>query len=253
MSELRQFHPSLEFQRSRNSNNKFLIIRDTPRDTAVLQSENKVKPSRGQNVSSSLPKADRTAKAESKTLVLKEVPTEASEKDFKELLDLNKIIYAKAERLTSKNNGRAHKMFKFAKSNLSHYRHNLQGGGISVSSFSTVVLKLPKFWPFGKNIKTKCLICGESHHHKGCPDREKKQPKCPNCKGPHVASYKGCPAYKKQAFRQHLVDDQKSCAAILCQSMALPQPQDKKCTVSAEQLVKFVANMAIQVTQPQVS
>ena len=48
--------------------------------------------------------------------------------------------------------------------------------------------------------KTKCVICGESHHHKGCPNREKKQPKCANCKGPHVASYKGCPAYKKQAF-----------------------------------------------------
>ena len=46
--------------------------------------------------------------------------------------------------------------------------------------------------------KTKCLICGESHHHKGCPNREKKQPKCANCKGPHVASYKGCPAYKNK-------------------------------------------------------
>ena len=38
--------------------------------------------------------------------------------------------------------------------------------------------------------KTKCLICGESHNHKGCPDREKKQPKCASCKGPHIASYK---------------------------------------------------------------
>ena len=46
--------------------------------------------------------------------------------------------------------------------------------------------------------KTKCLICGESHHHKGCPNREKKQPKCANCKWPHAASYKGCPAYKNK-------------------------------------------------------
>ena len=46
--------------------------------------------------------------------------------------------------------------------------------------------------------KTKCLICGEGHHHKGYPNREKKQPKCANCKGPHVASYKGCTAYKKK-------------------------------------------------------
>ena len=34
--------------------------------------------------------------------MVKGVPTEVSEKDFKEFLDLNKIIYAKAERLTSK-------------------------------------------------------------------------------------------------------------------------------------------------------
>ena len=24
-----------------------------------------------------------------------------------------------------------------------------------------------------------------------------KQPKCANCKGPHAANHKGCPAYKK--------------------------------------------------------
>ena len=66
-----------------------------------------------------------------------------SQKDFKEFLDLNKIIYAKAERLTSKKDGRVLQMFKMEikdETNLSHYRYNLQGGGISVPSFSTAVL-----------------------------------------------------------------------------------------------------------------
>ena len=40
------------------------------------------------------------------------MPTEVSEKDFKEFLDLNKIIYAKAERLPSKKDGRVLQMFK---------------------------------------------------------------------------------------------------------------------------------------------
>ena len=92
----------------------------------------------------------------------------------------------------------------------------------------------------------------ESHHHKRCLNKEKKQPKCTNCKGPHDASYRRCPADTKQAFRQHVADNQKSYAAILCQNTAPPQPQDKTFTFSAEQLVKFVANMAIQVAQPQV-
>ena len=46
-----------------------------------------------------------------------------------------------------------------------------------------------------------------------------KQPKCANRKGPHVANYKGCPAYKKQVFR-HVVDNQKSYASILKQNSA---------------------------------
>ena len=66
----------------------------------------------GQNVSASLPKAYQTAKAAYKTLMVKGVPTEVSEKDFQKFLDLNKIIYAKAEHLTSKKDGRVLQMFK---------------------------------------------------------------------------------------------------------------------------------------------
>ena len=44
--------------------------------------------------------------------MVKGVPTEVSEKDFKEFLDLNNIIYAKAERLTSRKDGRILQIFK---------------------------------------------------------------------------------------------------------------------------------------------
>ena len=98
--------------------------------------------------------------------------------------------------------------------------------------------------------KTKCLIFGEGHHHKGCPNKEKKQPKCSNYKGPHVESNKGCPAYKKQAFRQHVVDSQKSYAQFYAKIWLPHNP--KASTFSAKQLIKFVANVAIQVAQPQV-
>ena len=49
-----------------------------------------------------------------------------------------------------------------------------------------------------------------------------------------------------------MVDNQKSYASILCQNLAPPQPKDKDFTFSADQLVKFVANVVIQVAQPQV-
>ena len=74
----------------------------------------------------------------------------------------------------------------------------------------------------------------------------------PTVKGRMLLVTKGVQRTKKQAFRQHVVDNQKPFAAILRQNTALPQPQDKTFTFSAEQLVKFVANVAIQVAQPQV-
>ena len=101
--------------------------------------------------------------------------------------------------------------------------------------------------------KIKRVICGEGHSHKGCPNREKQQPECANCKGPHVANYKGCPAYKKQVFWQHVFENQKSYASILKQNLAsTPQSWGDTFSFTADQLVKFVATVAIQITQPQV-
>ena len=101
--------------------------------------------------------------------------------------------------------------------------------------------------------KIKCVICEVGHSHKGCPNREKKQLKCANCKGPHVANYKGCPAYKKQVFRQHVLGNQNSYASILKQNSAPPpQPKGDTFSFTADQLIKFVATVVIQIAQPQV-
>ena len=106
-----------------------------------------------------------------------------------------------------------------------------------------------------KNCRSKpeCVICGESHSHKGCPKKEAKQPKCANCSGPHVASYKGCPeCKKKQAFRKHVVNHHKTYAAVVGQK-PLTQPYNSQTfQFTTEQLTKFVANVVIQIAQPQV-
>ena len=63
MSEQKQFHPNIKVAKvMEKKNNSFLIIGDTPRDVAILQSENKMKACLGQNVKISLPKAYKTAK-----------------------------------------------------------------------------------------------------------------------------------------------------------------------------------------------
>ena len=57
---------------------------------------------------------------------------------------------------------------------------------------------------------------------------------------------------KQQAFGQHVVNNQKTYAATVSQN-TLPQLKTNKTfAFSAEQLTKFVANVVIQIAQPQV-
>ena len=64
----------------------------------------------GQNLKISLPKAYQN-QTKSKTLVVKGVPTEFTDEEFKQVLDHNKINNAKAEHMKSKRDGRKLQMF----------------------------------------------------------------------------------------------------------------------------------------------
>ena len=81
-------------------------------DVIILQNESKLKAALGKNVKVSLPKAFQTSKEQTKSLAVKGVPTDISENEFKEFLDLNKISYAKAERLKSKKDRRVLPIFR---------------------------------------------------------------------------------------------------------------------------------------------
>ena len=87
--------------------------------------------------------------------------------------------------------------------------------------------------------KQKCVVCGEAHSHKDCPNKNKKTPECANCRGPHVDNYRGCPAYKDQAFRQHVVQNQISYASIVKQ--ASPPPPNNTFNFTAEQIEQIVS------------
>ena len=95
----------------------------------------------------------------------------------------------------------------------------------------------------------KCVVCGEAQSHKNCPNKEKRKPNCVDGRGPHVANYTGCPAYKDQAFRQHVVQKQISYPSILKQ--ASPPPPSNTLNFTAKQFVFLVTNVVIQIAQPQ--
>ena len=268
MGELRQYHPSLKVSSIKElPKGDFLIIGDSIQDVIILQNETKMKAALGQKVKITLPKAFQTSKAQNKSLVVKGVPTDITETEFKEFLGLNKINYAKAEWLKSKKDGRVLPIFQLdindpdeAEALISqNLACNVTGIVYKVEEFRAPisVLRCYNCQCFGHSAKScrskqKCLICGGNHSHKGCPGRESRKPTCANCNGSHVASYKGCSEYKKQAFRQHVVNNQKSYASVVSQNI-LPQPQKPQTfNFTAEQLTKFVANVVIQIAQPQV-
>ena len=268
MGELRQFHPSLKVSQVKElPKGDLLIIGNSVQDVIILQSENKMKAALGKNVKVSLLKAYQTSKSQNKILAIKGVPTDITENEFEEFLVLNKINYAKAERLKSKKDGRVLPIFQLeitdpdkAEALLSqNLMCNVTGIIYKVEDFHQPVSVTQCFicQSFGHSAKNcrskqKCLICGESHSHHGCLNKEARKPMCANCTGPHIASYKWCPEYKKQAFSQHVVNNQKSYAAAVSQK-PLTQPKTHQTfQFTTEQLTKFAANVVLQIAQPQV-
>ena len=113
MGELKQFHPSLKISQIKElSKGDFLIIGDSVQDTIILQSKSKMKAGLSTNVKVSLPKDFQTKKSQTKSLPVKGVPADKTDSEFHEFLDLNKINYAKAERLKSKTDGRVLPIFQ---------------------------------------------------------------------------------------------------------------------------------------------
>ena len=220
----------------------------------------------GQNVKITLPKAYQINRTQNKCFAIKGVPTDLTDDEFREFLNLNKINYAKADRLKSKKDGRVLPIFQLeisdpdeAEALLSqNLMCNVTGIVYKVEEFRQPVSVMQCFncQSFGHSAKNcrskqKYLICGESHSHKGCPNTEAKKPKCANCMGPHVASYKGCSEYKKQAFRQHVVNNQKYYAAAVSQNVSHSQKHLRHFNLQPNNS-KLVANVVIQIAQPQV-
>ena len=103
MSEQRQYYPNLRVYRIKQTQNDWIFIEDTPRDFAILQSEPKMQQVFEKNVKVSLPKSYHSSDAtKGKTLALKGVSNNVTIDDFKDLLDFNKITFAKGERMKSK-------------------------------------------------------------------------------------------------------------------------------------------------------
>ena len=193
MGELRQHHPGLKISQIKElAKQGLLAVGDSSQDAVILQNESKMKAALGKNVRISLPKAYQILQEQNKRLAVKGVPTDITEANLREFLDLNKISYANAERLKSKKDGRVLPIFQLELSNPAEAEAllsqnlmcNVTGIVYKVEEFRQPVsvqqcFNCQCFEHPTQNCKSKqkCVICGENHSHKGCPKKEAKKPK----------------------------------------------------------------------------
>ena len=160
----------------------------------------------GEKVNISLPKAYQTAKPKM-SHVTKRVPAEVTEHEFKEFLNLNKINYAKAERLTSKRDSRVLEMFKLEtkdnaeaealinrKFNLFNNRYYLQGGRISHFNClysSAGIGKVSAIRPKHVGPKPNVLYVGRANIIKDAQIKRKSSQNAPILKGHMLHPTKG--------------------------------------------------------------
>ena len=216
LGELRQYHPSIRINQIKElPKGDFLIIGDSVQDMIILQSESKMKTTLGQKVKVSLPKAFQINKAQSKSLVVKGVPTDITESEFKEFLDINKISYAKAERLKSQKDGRVLPIFQLDISD-PHEAEALLSKNLACN-ITRIVYQVEEFrkpvsvmqcfncQSFGHSAKNcrskqKCLICGESHSNKDALTRKQENPNVQTVRGHMLDLIKGVLLTKNKHF-----------------------------------------------------
>ena len=147
MGELKQHHPSLKISQIKElAKGGLLVVGDSPQDAVILQNESKMKAALRKNVRISLPKAYQISQKQNKCLAVKGVPTDITETDFKEFLDLNKICYAKAERLKSKKDGRVLPIFQLELSDPAEAEALLSQN--LMFNVTGIVYKVEEFRPF---------------------------------------------------------------------------------------------------------
>ena len=106
-----------------------------------------------------------------------------------ELLDFNKITHAEAERIKSKRTGRDLPFIKIMCDNPKQAEALILGGLICQKTGTIFKVKEFRITPpiqqsfkcqgFGHKAqnctkKQKCVVCGEAHSHKNCPNKDKK-------------------------------------------------------------------------------
>ena len=189
-----------------------------------------------------------------KNVAVKGILTDITDNEFEEFLDLYKIAYAKAGRLKSKKDGRVLPVFRLEINDPTEAEALISQN--LVCQVIGIVYEVEEFCS-PVSVKQCCNCQSFGHLAKTCRSKDAQIEKRKNQNVliilGHLLHLTEGVLNTKNAFRQHLDNNQKTYASVVSQNTR-QQPKNLTETFSftAEQLTKFIANVIIQIAQPQV-
>ncbi|GBN49945.1 hypothetical protein AVEN_105713-1 [Araneus ventricosus] len=96
-------------------------------------------------------------------------------------------------------------------------------------------------WNHGSNgckLNPRCVVCSENHPSKECPlkGQTSNTPKCANCNGPHIASYRGCPRYPQNIQKSKIQPGKSFADALKSKYESVNKPPPQKTTANDSEI-----------------
>jgi hypothetical protein len=146
-------------------------------------------------------------------VIIKNLSTEVTEEDVKEMLERQDLPYMSVKRIISRQRDAPTEMMRLVLKDEGKKKYLLKNGlYLDQMRFKCVVAKEDEHkkmafqcfncqqWNAHKTAEcpneTKCVICGENHRKSECT-KSKSDASCANCKGSHAAWATHCPIFKE--------------------------------------------------------
>ena len=217
LSALRSLKPELQIKTVRKTASGAMLIHPKePKDCNSLLKKDAFLPNStlGANVTARLPKAQVITHQ----VVIKNIDTEVTEDEVKEMLQLQDLPFVDVKRIRSRQRDAPTEMMRLILKEEGQKKQLLKNGiYLDQMHFKCVPAKedtdkklVFQCWncqqwndhkTFDCKNKVKCVICAGEHRKSDCP-KQKSEAVCANCGGNHAAWSTDCPTYQSEVAKK---------------------------------------------------
>ena len=217
LSALRSLKPELQIKTVRKTASGAMLIHPKePKDCNSLLKKDAFLPNSilGANVTARLPKAQVITHQ----VIIKNIDTEVTEDEVKEMLQLQELPFIDVKRIRSRQRDAPTEMMRLILKEEGKKKQLLKNGiYLDQMHFKCVPAKedterkmVFQCWncqqwndhkTFDCKNKVKCVICAGEHRKSDCP-KQKSEAVCANCGGNHAAWSTDCPTYQSEVAKK---------------------------------------------------